>query len=201
MIVGNKSLSDDDYLQLAELHLANLERSIISQLGKPLLCRYYIFIAQSSEDFLFVNGDSGALRGVAVLSLDSDTVMPRFAKTYWLAFLIALVRKTLGQPSFASSFIKSAGSSNPATENIEQIPEIIQLFVDVKYRGQGIGGNILETVDRFLEKRDIPQYFIRTRVEDNEATLGFYARNRFNEILRADWKGVEFVFMSRNTAH
>jgi GNAT superfamily N-acetyltransferase len=200
MIVGSQDLADADFTRLARLHLDNLERSVVSQLGLPMLRRYYRFIAHSPQEVLFTEGEPGAVRGAAVLSMDSDSVMQRFVAVHRTSFAAATLGKILGQPSFAAVLWKTARASGPAGDaGALRQPEIVQLFVDVTYRNQRLGRRLLEQVDRHLADQGIPRYMIRTRLHDNEATLGFYDRNRFAEFHRGRWKDDEFVFMTRST--
>lgn len=200
MIVGHSEFEPGDYARFAELHVANLEKSVVSQLGLSILRRYYRYIAGSPQDFLFAEGEPGAVRGIAVLSLNSNSVMQRFVRTIVPAFLWAVLLKTLQQPSFALVLLKSAGGASSFLGEAARKPEIVQIFVEQKYRNQQLGKRLLEQVDGFLAERGVESYFIRTRLHNNEATLGFYNRNRFTEFERTAWKDDEFVFMTRATA-
>ena len=194
MIVGDGRLAQQDFEWLASLHRKNLGNSIVSKLGERILLRYYRFIEQSDSDFLFVEGQPGEIQGAAVLSLDSRAVMHRFVRSNLLAFAVASLRKCLVSPSFAMSLLAQRSPEAASVYgDAEQQVEIVQIFVNEKYRNKHIGKKILAQVNDFLSSRNINEYMIRTRVNNNEATLGFYERNSFVEIKRPSGKGDTFV--------
>jgi len=199
MIIGEVLLTPSDYRQLATLHSINLGNSILSKLGGGMLRRYYKFIELSESDFLFIEGRSGEIRGATVLSFDSRTVMHQFVKNHFFVFALSAAWKCLTSPSFILILLQQGNpdSSSLDKDAKEQI-EIVQIFVDEKYRNQKIGKKLLDQVNAFLYSRGIPKYIIRTRINDNDATLGFYRKNDFKEIKRAKWKDDFFVFMEKS---
>lgn len=199
MIIGATRLNSADYKQLATLHSINLGNSILSKLGSVMLQRYYKFIEQSQSNFLFIEGVSGEIRGATVLSFDSRTVMHEFVKNNFMAFALSAAWKCLTTPSFILIlFQQSSPDSSSLDNDAKQQIEIVQIFVDEKYRNQKIGKKLLDKVNDFLYSRNISKYIIRTRVNNNEATLGFYEKNNFIEIKRAKWKDDFFVFMEKS---
>lgn len=198
MIVGDVRLGRHDFEALAVLHRNNLEKSIVSNLGQGFLTRYYEFVARCDSEFIFVEGVSGDIHGAAVLSFDSRSVMFSFVKQNMLAFMAAALWKCLISPSFVRVLWqqRSPDSASVGDNNSEQI-EIVQIFVNEKHRNQSIGTKLLVQVNDFLHSKSIDHYVIRTRLYENEATLGFYKKNGFIEFKRAEWKDAIFVFMKK----
>lgn len=199
MIAGEKYLSQSDFEQLAELHIANLGNSILSRMGTGIVARYYRFIGKSADNFLFVEENNGEVSGAAVLSIDSHKVMRQFVRHNFIAFALAALRACLTSPSFIQVLLRqsSPGASGAGPVAPGQA-EIVQIFVAQKHRNLKIGKKLLDRVNDFLFARNIAKFIIRTRAGNNDAALGFYRKNNFAEIGRAKWKDDDFVFMEKS---
>ena len=198
MIFGDVRLGRHDYEALAGLRRKNLERSIVSDLGQGILTRYYEFIARSESEFIFVEGASGEIHGAAVLSFDSRSFRHRFVKQILVAIVAAALWKCLISPSFVGVLWRQRSKvSANIGDVISEQTEILQIFVSEKYRNQSIGTKLLAQVNDLLHSKGIDHYIIRTRLYENDATLGFYEKNDFVEFKRAEWNDAVFVFMKK----
>lgn len=172
----------EEIRESAALHKRCLPNSLIGDLPRWLVDKFYINIAESAELDLVLHRVGGVVVGAAVISKvgfgGSKKALPLLA---YATVLIKNPREIL-----TSFFRGSLGVNRSDRLNIEF------LFVDSSGQGKGIGGYLVDSI-----KAQYGEIYVSTRSNSDNRALLFYQKNGFvknGERLVAGRNFTEFVW-------
>jgi ribosomal protein S18 acetylase RimI-like enzyme len=147
-----------DLAQAVDLQLAFLEGSLVTELGSAFLSRFYATALEHRATRAFVAVDDDRVIGVAVASLEvrdfNSYVKPRILGALATALLWP------GRWPLAIRMLRTLVESTP--EPI--IPaELLLLVVHGRVRHQGIGRQLLRTVEHAFARQGVSRYRVAVR--------------------------------------
>ena len=193
MIEPGESLSRLDLERVAELHVAAIDDSLPSLLGRKFTARFYRFVSASASEWLFVERLDGRIESACLLSLGPDSLYGRIVRSLlpWLALhgLAALFT----QPAFRT-FLRSYVADLVSGGHAQQpAPEITYVFTSSERRGHGLGNRLIERIEAFLIERNVPVYHVKTIDNPENRALSFYDRAGFSRLGTFQERGHTFV--------
>ncbi|MDB4962293.1 MAG: Acetyltransferase family protein [Myxococcales bacterium] len=179
-----------DAPRLAQLHAACLPASILTELGREGLVRYYEMVTSSSlEHVLIASAGVDAPPGIAaacVLSLSPHTVLRRFALRAPGRLARDLASRAIQSGDLRERLVSRLREAVAAEPPFLQssgadkiVPEVTQVFTDVAHRGHGLGRGLLRACEQLLRDAGHIHYCIHTLRDDNDAGIRFYRREGF----------------------
>ncbi len=163
--------------QAARLHDACLPGSLLSKLGPSLTGHFYAFALSSNKEKVFYEANPG-LQGVAVLSMEPDTLMKRFFLecTSRPGLLLSL---PFTRPAAVVKTALGIVMPEKAPEKIHGLPEVVHIYTGHAARRQGIGKNLLAQVEQYLARLRVKTYFLKTENLPQNQALAFYKASGF----------------------
>ncbi len=198
MIDGARHLDSADAARLAQLHRATLRTSTLGRMGLAPLARYYRWAAVSPDERLFVSRTAEGIDGAAVLSVDPDTALRRFVMRAPFRFAASAMAAAIRDREFRRELVAYGRERLRAASEPGAAPELLQIYVDPFGRNRGVGSRLLARVEQAVTTAGLDRYYARTVVQDNEATLGFYARRGFTAGREQTFCGVRYVLLCKH---
>jgi ribosomal protein S18 acetylase RimI-like enzyme len=178
-IIPVHQMTPEQAAAIATLHERELP-SLLAELGRPVLERFYYGLGQNSNSFGFILLDDGKVRGWVVGGSDPggsfrQTVQPL------IPFLFHLLRLAWQRPGVLVQLVASLAGRHPASLHPPGSVELLFIAVHPDERGKGSAGRLFSA---FLwEARNRKHSGVTLSVEsDNERALQFYLRSGFTEI-------------------
>ena len=197
MIEPGESLSEGDLERVADLHVASIDDSLPSLLGRSFAARFYRVVAGSKFEWLFIERLHGRIESVCLLSLEPESIYGRILRSTlpWLVFhaLVAVVTK----PDFRA-FLRFYVADRVSRGRSQHGPEITYVFSSTESRGQGMGRRLIERVEAWLVGRGVGAYHVKTLDEPGNRALSFYDHAGFSRLGRR-WEGGRAFIAFRKT--
>jgi GNAT superfamily N-acetyltransferase len=176
-----------DAPRLAQLHAACLPASILTELGREGLVRYYEMVTSSSHEHVLI-GSTGStgIAAACVLSLSPQTVLRRFAMRSPTTLARDLATRAMQSGDLRQrlvSRLREAVAAEPpflqSSGSDRIVPEVTQVFTDAAHRGHGLGRALLRACEALLRDLGHIHYCIHTLRDDNDGGIRFYRREGF----------------------
>jgi GNAT superfamily N-acetyltransferase len=149
-----------DLGRLARMQVELLPGSRISRLRAPAVRAFWRFAERSSLEDIVVARHGDEIAGAGLVTLSSATLSRRLLRSRFV--LHALTRLPL-----AVSMLRS--DSTPADGC-----ELVMLFTDRRWRGQGIGRHMMADIEARLRDFGVRQYVVRTEDDPGNRAIAFY---------------------------
>ena len=180
---------------LATLHAAALPTSMLTQLGRDTLVRFYNWSLDGTERTWSAVLD-GEVVGGCVLSDEPQTILSRFTRHAPVQFAKDLATQIVTNRDLRHRFMRRLRERDSGDG--PHAPEVTQIFTDGKHRGKGIGAQLLRATEADLRTRAFARYFVHTERDDNEAGIRFYRREGFVPIAETRSFGTAFLVMQKD---
>lgn len=194
MIVDDANPAHAD--ALAALHAEALPRSMLTQLGRDALVRFYQWAIANAVEHVWVALADGQAIGGCMLSDEPQTLLSRFTRHAPVQFARDLGSQLITNSDLRHRFLRRLRERDSGDG--PHAPEVTQIFTDARRRGQGIGAALLRRCEDDLRGRGGTKYFVHTERDDNEAGIRFYQREGFRQIAEARSFGTAFLVMQKD---
>lgn len=163
-------LQDAVLAQMAALHIAAIPGGFLAGLGPDILRRVYGAIVTSPYAFTLVATRDGAVVGFLCASVCTRKVQYRILVREW-PHLLPIAMRSLFRPSLIWKLGELAAYTFRPRGNKQPVPaaEILNLCVDDRCRGCGIGSQLFAAMECEYRRRGIESISIVTGVEQREA--------------------------------
>jgi ribosomal protein S18 acetylase RimI-like enzyme len=172
-----------DLARLARLQVELLPGSRLSRLRVPAARAFWRFAERSSLEDIVVARRGGEIAGAGLVTLSSATLSRRLLRSRFV--LHALARLPL-----ALSMLRS--DSTPADGC-----ELVMLFTDRRWQGQGIGRRMIADIEARLRDFGVRQYVVRSEDAPGNRAVAFYLGCGFVREGRFVVSGTPFLRLTR----
>jgi GNAT superfamily N-acetyltransferase len=181
---------------LAVLHAEALPRSMLTQLGRDALVRFYQWAVANKVEHTWSVVIDDQVVGGCVLSDEPQSILARFTRHAPVKFARDLGSQLVVNSDLRHRFLRRLRERDPGDG--PYVPEVTQIFTDARRRGQGIGAALLRRCEKDLRGRGGTKYFVHTERDDNEAGIRFYLREGFRQIAESRSFGTAFLVMQKD---
>lgn len=173
-------MHERDIADLARLHVACLDDSLVGVLGLGYVRSFYQYVAHSDKEFVVVERDQAdRIVAAAVVSLEPATLNRRLLQqTPLFLNMVRRGHRMLGLILWSAQRSRRASVPGPAYEASSR-PELILIFTSHEERGTGRGSALLRQVESHLRARDVREYEVRTVSDPANPALSFYRERAF----------------------
>lgn len=176
-----KLVDDDIYInRFVDLHISAFPKVLSGTIGKRFLRSYYRKIIKDGFIIAYIN-DNGVVGFVSGIIDDKRLYNIQFyfyailgiiSHIYSLNMIICLIRHIIRTIKLTGVAIKS---------------ELLSIVVDEKYRGRGIGKELVESLNNYMMKNGVGKYKVFTDMEYSTGhilydMLGFSLEKELNLI-------------------
>lgn len=193
-IAITRELDEETLQDTAALHCKLLPGSVISRFGRAFARSFYRYAASSQTEMVFAARDLDTTIAAAILSLQPHDLQRRLLIHTSLALHMA------AHPFAAISafqdwlFPRLTGDIDP------KLPEIIAIFTAPSHQNLGVGGQLLQIIERELTARGVPHYGLRTADSSGNRAVKFYEKHGFVLAGHAHSSHGRFRVMTRRIA-
>lgn len=173
-------LSKDDAQAIARLHRESITTGFLSQLGGQFLQRLYIAISNTvySRVFVAVEEPAGII-GVCAGCTDTKNMYRSIVMRHGIQFAVLLlpwavrlsflkrIAETLMYP------FRRRETTGETASGREIAAELLSIAVDEKFRGKGIGEQLVSEMELYFKRAGIAIYKVVTFSKDDNSNL-FY---------------------------
>lgn len=175
-------LRTSDLRDLVRLHQAALPYSINSHLGSDHLSRLYTVTAEEATGYVAVARGADGPLGVVSASLDPERLSGILKSGLDAKWWLGLGMTCLQHPTLIYEALETSQLLRPVIFNGIAVKPCLHTIAVTSGAGRlGIGGALLEAVNRFMRSRSVPVYRLDTRL-DNQAGRAFYRKYGFTEV-------------------
>lgn len=164
--------------KIAKMHKDNIQSGFLSSLGVVFLTMLYTFLIK--HEIVIVKLDKGKVVGFAAISLNSRKMMRRFILINFfkvIYFFLYNYRK-LKLLSKITETISVLFRPKSDTFSIENMPELLSIVVDERYRGAGVSSALIKEVEIMLHKKNITKYSVIVG-SNLIGAIKFYSKHNF----------------------
>lgn len=185
-LVPLSQLDPDRLQRLAVLH-HGVMKTLLSDLGLPIVLRYYQ-VVQSDPDVigLCAVSDTGGMLGWAIGSPHPDMINARL-RTPVVWFILQMVRLTFTRPVVLWQLITSVLSSSSQADMKVGAIELTYIGTAAGQRGRGLGRELLNAFIEASRSKDYRSVLLSVEV-DNVPAVAMYAKAGF-EIIKTFSEG------------
>lgn len=186
MIHGNYNLEDKDLQRLLQLHRSSLETSVPVLLGNGYMRYFYEFVVSSPEEMLFIKRRAGEIVSAGIVSLKSEDFERRLILSNTLGFLAQVMLRTFISKGFRE-YLKRRLVELVKSHGIREIdkhrsPEITHLFTAAERRSQGLGEEIMATIEERMKAMGFSRWYVKTFADMDNRAISFYRRCGYTEV-------------------
>lgn len=181
------STSENQYEELSCLHKEILSDSLLSNMSKSDLVKFYKLSIKNELMKVIMVMDKGNVIGSISYSYKNSKSI--FFKLDFLKILILLLKCILKQPINSLTILFYRFKTYAFLDTGTNIPF---LFIDDKYRNKNIGTNFLKIL-----KKEVTEVISVDTSTKNNVAISFYLSNEF-EIVRKNNKVTLFIFQKKN---
>jgi len=177
-----RSAQESDALSLALLHKKTLKSSYLSRLGTDFLETLYLFLIKN--EIIFVYTEEQIIIGFVSFSTNSSQMMKTFLLTSPRCIFI-LMKLMFKSPSIAPRLIETYFAPFKlksyylnAIKAVLPNSELLSISVEPEYQAKGIGNQLLNELEKYLNSNQMFKYKVVAGVDLNGANK-FYLKNGF----------------------
>lgn len=190
MTVSPIGAAEADIEALADLHAEVLPTSLVSRLGRRYCRRFYRYCASSRLEHVITVARDGGLAGGAMVSLQPASLSSRLLRETPL--LLAAVLNFWRVP-----WLRLISPERGASQREETVPELIELLVNPRHQGAGIGRQLLAEVEAWLARQGVERYDVKTFADVAHPAAKFYMTNGFRITGTARGPGADFTLLRK----
>ena len=179
--------SENQYEELSYLHKEILNDSLVSNMSKSDLVKFYKLSIKNELMKVIVVMDKGNVIGSISYSYKNSKSI--FFKLDFFKLLILLLKCILKQPINSVNKLFYRFKTYAFLDTGTNIPF---LFIDDKYRNRNIGTNFLKMI-----KKEVTDVISVDTSTNNNVAISFYLSNEF-DIVRKNNKITLFIFQKKN---
>jgi GNAT superfamily N-acetyltransferase len=195
MTVFQDRIDKYDEERLAQLHRMTIPGAIVSLVGLRYSQAFYHFIAVSNKELLCVcRGEEHTILAASVITLDRKGFDRRLVMNTSLLLWAAVRPWRLP----LRHLLRDLVSGKASTDNRCNCAELVFLFTDPLYQGQGLGSRLIEVGEIALKDRNVNYYQVRTEDIPSNRALQFYQRHGFRSIATVKRYGIKFRVLEKH---
>ncbi|MBF0437033.1 MAG: GNAT family N-acetyltransferase [Magnetococcales bacterium] len=167
-------LSREDINSLADMH-RDIGDSFTSALGPQFVRRYWRFIEKSHLESMFIyrDPDTSRLIGCLVVSFDKPSLQSRvLLSTFPHSFFWLLFRFLFS--SYLRRLLWAVGKKIVSSEEKDDNPEIVFLYVSYEARNRKIAGELLQQAERHVLEKGYDVLYTQTVQTSVGKSIRFY---------------------------
>ena len=166
---------NDEALQIAEIHKAEIKKGFLSSLDVRFLESLYSFIIKSDFSFCVVAKEGDRVMGFAAGTLDINKLYLKFLKNHFFSSFAIFFPKILS-PSFMKKIFETL--LYPKKENDLPKAELLTIAIRNEFQNDGLGGKMLFLFISEMQKRGTKIFKVVVGEELKQA-IKFYEKNGF----------------------
>ncbi|ROY85506.1 GNAT family N-acetyltransferase [Enterococcus gallinarum] len=173
-----------DIPEIVNFHLKNFDGYYLTSLGKEVLENYYSFFLSNDSNIFVIVKDQGEIIGLALFVPFFDEQISNFYKKHFLILSKNIMLKLI---TFNKEVLKGTLSRVKSVFNSydmeNKLPEIslLSLAIDINYRSQGIGEELIYFSENYLRKYGYERYYLSV-LEKNIRGISFYKKMGFTQV-------------------
>lgn len=166
--------------EVVEVHLSAFPNFFLSTLGACFLNTYYYCFAKHKSGNLVVATMNDKVVAFAAAASECRGFNASLLKSNLFAFgwrfMVLLFTQPMAIVHLAKNMIKTSVKDN------EDYAELYSIGTTAIVQGKGIGTKLMEYLEIHLKELGVEKVSLTTDYFDNEATLGFYKKNGYEEL-------------------
>jgi len=169
----------DDFALVARLHSASITEGFLSTLGLRFLTVLYRGIQTAPRSGVLVAKDGGTILGFVAYTTDVATcyrwVLARRLFPLGMALLPSLLKPSVHARCLQTLLypFRARDDASPEAQSSGRRPELLSMAVSDRARGQGIGKQLVRSLDEQFRRLEVESYVVVTYAKD-ERSNGFY---------------------------
>ncbi len=161
MKIKHTNITDNDVLQVANLHLVNINQGFLSKLGSKFLYYLYKSISTSLDGFLIIATDNNDIViGFVAGTTDLQKLYKQLVTKYFIQIVFCILPKILSFSTISRIWDIVIYSRRSVTENGLPKSELLSIAVDQHYRGKKAARLLFSELCSEFEKNHITQFKI-----------------------------------------
>ena len=179
------SLNECD--DVSRLHIASIKGGILPLLGQTTLSRIYFYVATDPNSIIYGAYSGASLLGYVAATTSVQNLMGKISARLFFRHLLTILREgnlnALCHKLLAHLNISILSIGSRTIRGSSKLPpscaaELLAIAVNCESRNKGIGKDLIQKIDRFMQANNTPGYRVRTNKEDAISNI-FYLSNGF----------------------
>lgn len=175
-IIPPKDLDD-----VVEVHNSAFKGFFLTNLGPRFLKLYYRSVTDSPNGILIGAYQGEKLIGFCAACYKSAGFNASLVKEHWLEFGLLGIQLLLTRPMAVMRLVRNLNKTGTEDDD-GAYAELMSIAVDRNVQNSGAGKAMLDYLEAMLRQEGIDSLSLTTDKENNEKTLGFYAKRGFTEL-------------------
>lgn len=174
----------DNIDSVTKFHMTNFKNYYLTNLGENVVYLYYKYFIENSNNVLFVCKDNDTVIGIALFVYDFESQISMFYRKYKWKIGSEILKKTLllNKVIIDGTFERLPIENNKKRKQTEfLLPKLtlLSLAIDLKYRGKGIGTELLMFSENNLLDNNIDNSYYLSVLKSNVNGINFYKKMNF----------------------
>jgi ribosomal protein S18 acetylase RimI-like enzyme len=189
-----RKMSADDIGQVADIHIRELPDDFLPSLGWTFLTKvFYPAILASSKAEGIVSTYKGKITGFSIVALDSSGLLRDVFFHQLLRFMLEVFKYIFRLRGNLRRVFQVYFSAAEAPHPVN-VGEIYFIAVSREVQGQGIGGKLVASSSRLLQKRKMDGIFIKT-LKENTNWVNYFLEKGWELCKEQTINGREYVYL------
>lgn len=174
------SSRNENIKEIVEVHKSAFPNFFLTELGDDFLNLYYKSVADSSKGILLVSVEDNRVIGFCAACTESSGFNTSLIKENFLKFSVVGVKLLFSRPRSLVRLFKNL-SKQENMEDKGDYAELMSIGVSSDIQNKGVGKALLTDLEKALKEKGVTKLSLTTDADENEKTLGFYAKNGFTK--------------------
>lgn len=171
----------NDIEKIATFHSEQFSDYYLTQLGKNVLCKYYEFFINSKENRCFISIKDGTIVGLGLFLEDFEEQIAQFYSQNKTLLAVSILKSLLkcNKIVWEGTYerVKNMFTISSVDSDLPKLT-LLSLAVSEKFRGKGIGKELLEHAEKYYQEKGKTRYYLSVLAHNTKA-IGFYEKNNF----------------------
>lgn len=172
-----KTITPEDCLAIAKIHISALEGDFLPSLGAPFLKAFYKGIIGKPGIYGFAVFEKGGIRGFVVGTNDSGKFFSTALHSNFIKLSLLLLVQILKKPFLIKNVMETFLYPE---KDVGVKAELIVIAVEKKYQGKGFGKQLTRALESAFKKNGIRRY--KLTVHADKEAVGFYEHLGYSRI-------------------
>lgn len=168
-----KKITEEHINEVTQIHIEALSGEFLPSLGNDFLRTLYRGILEGNQSIGFVYIMEEKVVGFVLASKDTNKLFKDVIQRRWPMLVLTALKRIINSPSLLPKIFETFFYPNKVRYEDNIIAELIVIAVDKKYRGEKIGKELINILNKMFFKEKIYTYKVVV-FKNNKQANNFY---------------------------